>query len=116
MGWLILAAYAVGWAVATFPVARWFLNDTSRGDQPDPGDRMFSLLIGGLVALLWPAVALLWLVSWPFRGWGRRYLTTDYERQQVAQQQAEAERRELEELRALAKEHGLAMPEVPRAD
>lgn len=113
---LVLAGYAVGWAACTLVVARITLERDARrtaarrrmlrltDGEPlvDGEDRGMAVMMGGMVGMVWPAAlvaGLLYLAVRPL-------LTTRAERD-------EADRRELEAYRALAREHGLPAPEIP---
>jgi hypothetical protein len=106
IGWLILLGYLAGGVAVTLRLAKKMLQAEarSRGKAPDGEDRVMMLTLAGLISIVWPLVVAFWVLSYPFRGAVRAYLTTDLEHRQ-------ARDKELAELRALAKEHGLPLPD-----
>lgn len=108
--WLILGGWLVGWLLATRSITISMLDREARTraahharlshppDEPliDTEDRVLTLILGAMIGLAWP-IALIFLAA-------ARTLRTPTER-------AATERRELEQLRKLAREHGLPMPE-----
>lgn len=107
MGWLIPLGYLAGGVAVTLRLAKQMLQAEARRSNkaPDGEDRVMTLLMAGLISLVWPLVVAFWVLSYPFRGAARAYLTTDVERQK-------ARDKELAELRAMAAEHGLPLPDV----
>jgi hypothetical protein len=106
IGWLILAAYVSGFLYTTrrFTLAQLeqeaqhALSRTYRDDKEpllDGEDRALALTMGAMLGLIWPLALPMSLIS--------RGLKPPAE-------VAEEQRRELEQLRALAQKHGLPMP------
>ena len=111
MGWLLLVAYLLGWAWTGRRIAVANLEDSARhtlkrrrihtrpgeDDEPlvDGEERVMAVTIGALVGLAWPVALIVMALS---------------RRLKAPSEVAHAERRELEALRKLAREHGLPMP------
>lgn len=107
-GWIILALYVIGWIYHTRRFARSLLNGEDHGRGVDDGERMFSLFVGAMAALLWPIVA-------PFyhaRFLLIRGLRTDKEIQRTRDAELREKDAELERLRKLARQYDLPMPDV----
>lgn len=102
--WLILGAYTLGaiscWRSFAIGALEALERDFPRSGL-DNTDRAFAAALGVGLALAWP-IALPVRIAW--RAVTRRGLL------QTPTERAAAERRELEALRKMAREHGLPMP------
>jgi hypothetical protein len=99
--WLILAAYVIGWIYHTRRFAQSLLNGEDYGRGVSDGDRMFSMFVGALAALLWPAIA-------PFYH-ARFLLIRGLRSDKEVQREKDAE---LAQLRKLARQYDLPMPDA----
>lgn len=99
-GWLILAAYVIGWLYHTRRFAQSLLNGEDHGHVSD-GDRMFCLFMGAFAAVGWPVIA-------PFYH-ARFLLIKGLRSDKEVQRQKDAE---LARLRKLAREYDLPMPDA----
>jgi hypothetical protein len=111
--WLILAVYVAVWLVYGWRLTIHILDVQVRRSKSLYGDAEkaakewlgISMYGGFALALFWPVVA-------PVRFIYRLASTGGLFR--TPAEREETERRELEQLRKLAKEHGLPMPETDR--
>lgn len=117
IGWLIFLGYVAvwllyGWRLTAYlldrEIRRWMKEFThlngSEGVAQSKSDLLGPYLLAGFgLALIWPVVA-------PVRGAWHLLAGTGLFRLSVEREYAERE--ELEQLRKLARKHGLPMPEV----
>lgn len=136
--WATLAVYATGWAGCTVAASRALnasdarreigrraysedLAKRYRTDPPirtrepliEPGTRALNVGFAAFLSLFWPVALPLFLLYRLALALSRgRLFTSAPERDYAARMQAQADRVELEQLRALAEEHGLKFPTV----
>jgi hypothetical protein len=108
MGWLVVMAYVVVWLLYGWRLTIHLLDAEVRGrsiyttaEEAAASWRGLSMLSGFGLALFWPVVA-------PVRGVYRVASSGGLFR--TPTEREETQRRELEALRKLAREHGLPMP------
>jgi hypothetical protein len=105
--WLILAIYVIGYFATARHIAIGILDkDAQRAakfslrDKSEPlvdtEDKMVALFFGAVAATIWPAVLPFIAIAKGLR---------------APTEKTEEQRKELEQLRKLAREHGLPMPE-----
>lgn len=116
IGWVVLAAYVVGWLWTARLMAIRAVDSEARTElerreewrkrfkEPhrddgkplvDREDRVMNLVMGLLVGVVWPLILPFLALAASMR---------------IPTEVAEAQRQELESLRKLAREHGLPMP------
>ena len=65
--WLVAGLYVAGYLVCWRTVCWWFATDEAMGDPVDGEDLVFGVVLGSVVTLFWPPVAIGLLIRRVYR-------------------------------------------------